>query len=42
LPDPNHPETEGLLIERAIKLHPDDQELAKRAAANEYPSRFRK
>ena len=42
VPDPNHPEDEKLLIERALRLHPDDQELQKRAAANEYPSRFRK
>ena len=32
----------GENIDRAIKLHPDDDDLKKRAAANEYPSRFRK
>ena len=42
LPDPNHAETEPALIERAIKLHPDDEALQKRATANDYPSRFRK
>lgn len=42
LPDPNHAEDESALIERAIKLHPDDAELSKRAASNNYPSRFRK
>ena len=30
------------LIERALKLHPEDAELVKRAGANDYPSRFRK
>ena len=42
LPDPNHTEDEKLLIERAISLHPDDAELQKKAAANDYLSRFRK
>jgi hypothetical protein len=42
LPDPNHSEDEKALIDRAIKLHPDDGELQKRAGANDYPSRFRK
>jgi ferredoxin len=42
LPDPKHPEDEKLLIERAIKLHPEDGELQKKAAANDYVSRFRK
>ena len=42
LPDPNHKEDEKLLLERAIKLHPEDAELQKRASANDYPSRFRK
>ena len=42
LPDPNHVEDEKILIERALRLHPDDAELKKRAEANDYPSRFRK
>jgi ferredoxin len=42
LPDPNHPETEPVLIDRAIKLHPEDTALQERASKNEYPSRFRK
>ena len=41
LPNPEIPETEQVLIARAIKLHPDDAEL-KKATANDYPSRFRK
>jgi hypothetical protein len=31
-----------LLLERAIRLHPDDQELKKRVASGSFPSRFRK
>lgn len=42
LPDPNHKEAEDALIGRALRLHPDDGELKKRSAANNYPSRFRK
>ena len=42
LPDPNHREDEKILIERAMKLHPEDLELKKKAEANDYPSRFRK
>jgi ferredoxin len=42
LPNPEHREEEQLLLERAIKLHPDDEELKKRVAANVFPSRFRK
>jgi len=42
LPDPKHPENEPDLLARAVKLHPDDAELQKRAAANDFPSRFRK
>ena len=42
LPDPNHPEEESALLERALRLHPDDEELKKRATSNDYPSRFRK
>ena len=42
LQNPQIVESEELLIARAIKLHPDDAELKKKAAANDYPSRFRK
>jgi hypothetical protein len=42
LPDPKHVEAEPLLIERALKLHPDDAKLKQGADANNYPSRFRK
>ncbi len=42
LPDPKHPEVEPGLIVKAVKLHPEDEELKKRSEANEYPSRFRK
>src|SRR5690606_14233456 len=42
LPDPNHVETEEALIERALRLHPDDDELKRRVEANTLPSRFRK
>jgi ferredoxin len=42
LPNPEHREEEQALLERAVKLHPDDEELKKRVAANSFPSRFRK
>jgi ferredoxin len=42
LPDPKHTEDETSLLERAVKLHPDDAELQKRAGVNDFPSRFRK
>ena len=42
LPNPEIVETEEVLIARALKLHPDDAELKKKAEANDYPSRFRK
>jgi hypothetical protein len=42
LPDPKHVETEKVLIERAVSLHGDDEELKQRAANNTFPSRFRK
>jgi ferredoxin len=41
LPDPNNSETEADLMQRAIKLHPDDAELKQKAASNNFPSRFR-
>jgi ferredoxin len=41
LPDPDRDETESQLIERAIRLHPEDQALQGRAKSNDFPSRFR-
>lgn len=41
LPDPNRQETEAQLLERALRLHPDDAELKRKAEANDFPSRFR-
>ena len=42
LPDPKQPETEDVLIERALRIHPDDAELKERIDANDIPSRFRR
>ena len=42
LPDPKHVETEASLIQKALKLHPEDDALKSRVAANDFPSRFRK
>ncbi|WP_330237523.1 YfhL family 4Fe-4S dicluster ferredoxin [Streptomyces sp. NBC_00525] len=42
LPDPDRVETEDVLLGRTLRLHPDDTALRNRAAANDYPSRFRK
>lgn len=42
LPDPNNPEAEPALVEKAVKLHPSDADLKKRVDANDFPSRFRK
>lgn len=41
LPDPNIVEPEELLLKRALELHPGDKDLKTRAAANDFPSRFR-
>jgi ferredoxin len=41
LPDPEIRETEGELIERAVRLHPRDALLAERRRAGRFPSRFR-
>ena len=41
LPDPNHTEAEGDLLQRAVRLHPDDGDLAGRASSGKFPSRFR-
>ncbi|MCS6797553.1 MAG: YfhL family 4Fe-4S dicluster ferredoxin [Myxococcota bacterium] len=42
LPNPDIREDEKTLIERALRLHPDDEQLKARVAANDFPSRFRK
>ena len=42
LPDPKRPEPEAQLLERSLRLHPDNEELRQRAAAGTFPSRFRK
>jgi ferredoxin len=41
LPDPGHTEDEKTLLERAVRLHPQDDELKKRVADDKFPSRFR-
>jgi ferredoxin len=41
LPDPKHREGEKFLIERALRLHPEDQALKKRVRDNHYQSHFR-
>lgn len=38
LPDPNNVEDEKTLVERAIRLHPDDEELKKRFTTGNFPS----
>jgi ferredoxin len=42
LPDPNRVETEAALLERALKLHPDDAQLKEQAKNGTFPSRYRK
>jgi ferredoxin len=42
LPDPGIREAEADLMERALRLHPDDDDLKARAETDVYPSRFRK
>jgi ferredoxin len=42
IPDTSNVETEAGLLERALKLHPDDSQLKSRAESNDFPSRFRK
>lgn len=42
LPNPEIVETEPVLLERALRLHPNDESLKAKAAANDFPSRFRK
>jgi len=41
VPDPGRPETEAVLLERALRLHPGDTVLARSAADGSFPSRFR-
>jgi|ERR1022692_1710410 ferredoxin len=41
LPDPNRSEAERVLLERAMRMHPDDGELKRKAGSNDFPSRFR-
>jgi len=41
LPDPNRREDEKALIERALRLHPDDKTLESGVASDDFPSRFR-
>lgn len=42
LPDPNIPETEDVLIKRALVLHPANAKLTEAANSGNFPSRFRK
>jgi ferredoxin len=42
LPDPAHREDEKGLLERALRLHPELQELKTGVASNAFPSRFRR
>lgn len=41
VPDPSRVETEPVLLARALRLHPNDTALRSRAAAGDFPSRFR-
>ena len=41
VPDPNRREDETAPVVRALRLHPDDQELKNRVAGDAFPSRFR-
>jgi len=41
VPDASHPETEAVLLQRALSLHPDDAALASAASAGTFESRFR-
>jgi ferredoxin len=42
LPDPKRVESEAVLLDRALRLHPNDRELRERAVAGTFPSRFKK
>jgi len=39
--DPAHPETEEVLLARAIALHPDDADLLASRDRGDFPSRFK-
>ncbi|MFD7495950.1 YfhL family 4Fe-4S dicluster ferredoxin [Streptomyces sp. NPDC059832] len=41
VPDPDKVESEEVLINRSLSLHPDDNNLRRKADADDYPSRFR-
>jgi ferredoxin len=41
LPNPEIPEAESVLIDRALRLLPDDVDLRMSVEANSFPSRFR-
>ena len=41
IPDDDRREEEKALLERALRLHPDDGELKARAEKDDFPSRFR-
>ncbi|MFW5740184.1 MAG: YfhL family 4Fe-4S dicluster ferredoxin [Myxococcota bacterium] len=38
--DPDHEESEEALVQKALALHPDDQELQQKAASNDLPSHY--
>jgi ferredoxin len=42
IPDTARVEGESDLLQRAIRLHPEDSQLKARADSNDFPSRFRK
>jgi ferredoxin len=42
LPDPNRAEQEAALLDRALKIHPDDASLKAAASGGSFASRFRK
>jgi len=41
LPDPDRQESEEALVQKALDLHPDDDELEKRVERPNFPSHFR-
>jgi hypothetical protein len=42
LPDPDIRESEALLLERALRIHPDDQGLKLRVIRGDIPSLYRR
>jgi ferredoxin len=42
VPDPGRVESEAVLLRRALTLHPNDAAVRAQAAADTFPSRFRK